>query len=280
MDPRQLVAGLAYLALTGCDGSVPATRVAGVYPTTAELPANQLKLYIEFSAPMTTHAPYRHIELIDDSTGEPADAVFHQMRDGLWDPSWRRMTVLFDPGRIKRGLANHEALGLPLEAGRAYRLEISGDWLDDAGQPLATSYTKRFVAIEADRRRPSTADWSLVLPHAGTRGPLMVGFGEPLDAALLRRAFAVLGPRGEPVAVEVIAGAREASCEIRPERPWATGVHRLQVDPTLEDLAGNNLTRLFDRDLSADPDLEGATELTFEPVPTPRPSPPTPKERP
>jgi hypothetical protein len=35
---------------------------------------------------------------------------------------------------------------------------------------------------------------------------------------------------------------------------WASGPHQLVVDPVLEDLAGNSVSRVFDRDLSRSED--------------------------
>ncbi|MCW2931291.1 MAG: hypothetical protein JWM19_2253 [Actinomycetia bacterium] len=35
-----------------------------------------------------------------------------------------------------------------------------------------------------------------------------------------------------------------------PARAWAPGSHQLIVDPVLEDLAGNSVSRVFDRDLT------------------------------
>ena len=236
-------------------------RVLAIHPSAQRLPANQLKLYIEFSASMTTRSPYDHLRLIDETTGEEQTAVFHAMRDGLWDRDARRLTVLFDPGRIKRGLTNHEARGLPLEPGHAYRLEISPEWPDALGRPLASGHVKRFEAAPADYRRPALSDWALAVPAAGGREPLRIDHGEPLDAALLRRAFRVTDPDGREVPVEVVLGAAERSVELRPRLPWRPGRHRLEVDPRLEDLAGNNLVRLFDVDRTEPGDAGWARTL-------------------
>ena len=45
-------------------------------------------------------------------------------------------------------------------------------------------------------------------------------------------------------------GPEEQSWQLVPRRAWAPGSHQLIVDPVLEDLAGNSVTRVFDRDLS------------------------------
>jgi hypothetical protein len=63
---------------------------------------------------------------------------------------------------------------------------------------------------------------------------------------------------------------------LAPARPWPPRRHHLVVDPVLEDLAGNSVRRVFDRDLAgtdADDDrgAPGRSDLIglpFEPRPT------------
>ena len=43
---------------------------------------------------------------------------------------------------------------------------------------------------------------------------------------------------------------QERSWWLDPRRPWAPGPHQLIVDPVLEDLAGNSVSHVFDRDLA------------------------------
>ena len=43
----------------------------------------------------------------------------------------------------------------------------------------------------------------------------------------------------------------ERSWAFVPDRPWGDDDLELRVDPILEDLAGNSIARVFDRDLSA-----------------------------
>jgi hypothetical protein len=38
-----------------------------------------------------------------------------------------------------------------------------------------------------------------------------------------------------------------------PEQPWKPGEHRITIDPELEDLAGNNLRKPFEVDLTVAP---------------------------
>ena len=51
--------------------------------------------------------------------------------------------------------------------------------------------------------------------------------------------------------------------------PWTDAPHRVVVDPVLEDVAGNSVRRVFDRDLSNaddDPRDDGPVELPFHPT--------------
>jgi hypothetical protein len=76
-----------------------ATRVIGVYPSAPVIPENLLKLYIEFSAPMARGEAWHHLRLRKDD-GSAVDLPFLEIDQELWDAEGKRLTVLFDPGRI------------------------------------------------------------------------------------------------------------------------------------------------------------------------------------
>jgi hypothetical protein len=60
----------------------------------------------------------------------------------------------------------------------------------------------------------------------------------------------VRGPGSEPVDGTARTGPGERSWQLTPTRAWASTAHQLIVDPVLEDLAGNSVSRVFDRDLA------------------------------
>ncbi len=109
--------------------ATPVTKITNVYPTTDQLPENHLKFYLHFSAPMGRGEAYRHVHLLD-AEGHELTAVFLELGEELWDREMRRFTLLFDPGRVKRGLTPREELGPVLEAGHDYTLVIDRDWPD------------------------------------------------------------------------------------------------------------------------------------------------------
>lgn len=103
------------------------TSVAQVFPTADTLPANQLKFYLDFSAPMSVGDVYRHIHLLDEA-GHEVPRAFLQTAHELWDARRQRFTLILDPGRIKRGLRANVEAGAPLREGERYRLVIDASW--------------------------------------------------------------------------------------------------------------------------------------------------------
>jgi hypothetical protein len=223
------------------------TEVTHVYPTASTLPENQLKFYIHFSAPMGRGEAYEHVRLLD-AKGRPADLPFLELAEELWDVSGKRLTLLIDPGRIKRGLKPREDLGPVLEAGRDYTLVIDHAWRDASGRALKGDFQKRFRTAAPVEEGIDETDWKIVSPAAGSKDLLVVKFPRPLDHALLERTITVVNSHDMRVAGTGTAADEERRFEFRPEKAWTAGAYRLVVDTSLEDLAGNRVGRAFDFD--------------------------------
>jgi hypothetical protein len=226
----------------------PPPRVEAVYPSSDVLPENQLKLYLSFSVAMSRGEAYRHVHLLDEA-GRTGDLPFLEIAEELWDREGRRLTLLFDPGRIKRGVRPREELGSALVAGRRYTLAVDAAWPDAEGRPLAAGYRKAFSVGPADREPIDPGRWHLVIPAAGARDPLVVDFGEPLESALAVRLIEVKGPGGRRFPGEVRLERAETRWTFTPDGPWRPGRYTLSVDRVLEDLAGNRVGRAFDVDV-------------------------------
>jgi hypothetical protein len=227
-------------------------RLLAVHPATDTLPENLLRWYLEFSQPMRPGQALGHVRLLNDR-GEEDRTAFLDTSEELWDPDGRRLTLLFDPGRVKRGIRTNLEQGRPLEAGRTYRLVIDAGWEDMSGQPLAAPFEKRVVATPADHIGPDPAAWALLLPIVGTTDPLVVSFGEALDHALAARLIIVLDERGHSVGGRVALRAGDREWTFTPDHPWTGGKHQLQVSRELEDVAGNRPGRAFDHEAGATP---------------------------
>jgi hypothetical protein len=223
------------------------TVVAHVYPSKDELPENQLKFYLHFSAPMSRGEAYEHIHLLGPDGKEDARA-FLQLPQELWDGEHKRFTLFLDPGRIKRGLKPREDLGPVLEAGKRYTLVIDRRWSDAEGHPLKETYRKTFRVLPPDESQPDPKTWKIEPPAAGTKAAVVMASPKPLDHALLRRMLWVIDERGEKVAGEVEITRAETCWRFTPATPWKAGRYQLVADTLLEDLAGNSIARPFEDD--------------------------------
>ena len=226
----------------------PSTVVSQVYPTADVLPENQLKLYLHFSAPMSRGRVYRHMHLLR-ADGSEVEFPFLELDEELWDSSGRRLTVFFDPGRIKRGLKPREDVGPVLEEGNTYTLVIDAGWEDANGRPLVRPFRKVFKSAPPDDAQPDHKQWKVALPQAGTRQALLVVFNEPLDHAMLQRVLAVRPVGGEFVEGQVEVDRGETRWRFTPDSAWNPGPHEIVVSAALEDRAGNSIRRPFEVDL-------------------------------
>lgn len=224
------------------------TYVVRVDPTDDRLPENLLKFYLHFSRPMSRGEAYARVNLLDAS-GRKVETPFLELEEELWNRSGTRLTLVLDPGRVKRGLKPREEAGPILESGRAYTLVVDPAWPDAEGSPLRETYRKPFRAGPADETRPDPRNWKVDAPRAGSDHLLQVTFPEPLDRAMLDHVLEVHGPDGRPVAGRVDVDAAGTHWSFRPDHPWRAGRYRLAVDAALEDRAGNSIARLFEIDV-------------------------------
>ena len=84
------------------EATTPATRVERVYPSADVLPEQQLRLYIYFSAPMSRGEVGAAHHLSTRAARPEGRACCPARSCGI--PNNQRLTMTFDPGRIKRGL--------------------------------------------------------------------------------------------------------------------------------------------------------------------------------
>jgi hypothetical protein len=236
------------------------THVVAVYPSTNALPENQLKLYVYFSAPMQRGGVWPKIHLLEEN-GRPVVLPFVELEQELWDRDQERLTLLFDPGRIKRGVKPNVDMGPVLREGMRYTLVIDSELEDGHGLQLASAFRREFSVGPAERRGIDPKQWKISAPKAGTRDPLIVDFGRPLDYALLQDVFEVPGVAGK---MDIDSG--ESRWRFHPSQSWKPGTHTLVVDMALEDLAGNRIGRPFEVDTVDNPTQrieKSSMRLTF-----------------
>jgi hypothetical protein len=241
----------------------PPTVVSHVYPGAVDLPENLLKFYVHFSAPMSRGDVYRHVRLIDDR-GAEVELPFLELGEELWDPAMTRLTLYIDPGRIKRGVRPLEEIGPALVEGRRYALVIDRGMVDATGRELGQEFRKSFTVGPPDREPPDPAKWKVTPPAALSRAPLTIEFPDPMDRALAERLIRVTtADRVVPGTVSL--GDAERRWTFTPDASWRAGHYEVVVQPTIEDLAGNNVGKPFEVDMQSgdEPDLK-PVRLPFE----------------
>ena len=233
------------------------TKLTHIYPSLTQLPENTLKMYLHFSAPMSDGNGYEYLQLTEVN-GDTIEAPFLDLKSLLWNEDRTRLTVWFDPGRVKRELLRNQKLGAPLEVGKNYTLHIAKNWKDAKGYSLAEGYTKNIEVVAADRTVPVPKTWTVIAPKANTKEVVVINFGEVLDHALAIKSLTVYTKKGKIVKGQITLKEQETQWIFTPLHNWQTNPYRIQIKANLEDVAGNPLNRLFDTDLEKQPSKKQA----------------------
>jgi hypothetical protein len=243
-------AGLGHLTRVSNRVSMPAAAptppvtVTGVYPTGPAVPSNLLRMYIEFSAPMGSRTGQDYVSIVDGKGAEMHGALLPLDSD-LWNGERTRFTILFDPGRVKRGILPNRVMGRPLRPGDAFTLVVRREWPDAHSKPLASEFRKDYRVGPPIERPLSTAHWRVAPPPAGSRDPLRVTFPAALDHGLVQRALSVLRG-GAEIAGDIRIENGETEWRFVPRDSWTAGEYAVSVLPVLEDPAGNRIGQAFE----------------------------------
>ncbi len=232
----------------------PSTYIKNLYPTSSKLPMNQLKFYIEFSAPMRLGNAFEHIRLYKMPEVKLEADAFFVTTEEFWNPNKTRLTILFDPGRIKRGIASNLQLGLPLVKGCNYKLIIDDAWLDHNDVKLINGYEKQFEVTSVDRESPNPETWNIIFPKTENKAPIRIDFKEAMDYGLLHSSIAIADDENTIIEGEIKLLDNESKWEFTPKHNWLHGDYKIMIDGWLEDLSGNNLNRKFDVNLNSEND--------------------------
>lgn len=233
--------------------------VTEIYPSGETLPENTLRFYIHFSIPMTPHVAFDYIKL-RDASGTVDDSAFMLFKQELWNEDRTRLTVLIDPGRIKRGVATNVELGPALRAGQQYALSVEGGWPSADGASVLPPFSRTFTVSSAIRERPDVGLWQAALPCVGATDPLHITLDRPFDRHLLSKDIQVVAKDGQIVGGMIHVGAGETSWSFTPNEAWSQNELVVVASTDLEDVAGNNFRDLLDH-LETTEDTEAATSV-------------------
>jgi hypothetical protein len=229
-------------------------EVINIFPSSDILPENLLRFYVCFSNSMQRGRALDEI-LVRDSDGQPVTDVLYRAPVELWDRTMRHLTVLLDPGRLKRWVGPNVELGPPLKAGQKYTLEIGSGMIDLDGRPLREPFHKHFVVGDPVRDEISVESWKILPPVTGSRQALVLMFTSPLDWALLFHTITIGSPDGSVVDGQVVVDQCERRWSFTPPSPWVAGVYHIRVGSSLEDVCDNTTTGAFDRPFRNDSHL-------------------------
>lgn len=227
-----------------------ASELLAIHPKVDTVPENLLKMYLEFAQPMQdVHHALDFITVTNETDGTET-APFLRLESELWNKERTVLTLWLDPGRIKTDLIPNRERGLPLTAGKTYTLQIDSLWKSREGMPLERKYTKRFHVRSRDDKRPNATEWQLRMEEEGSMQPLRLNFGEPMDAFLARETIQIFDLEGKPIRGRFTLGENASVLRFEPSVAWSGRDIELRIESRIEDLAGNNLNRLFDRPIT------------------------------
>lgn len=261
----------AEAALTGFliapQSEVASAEVTAIYPSGPLIPENTLRFYVHFSAPMTPHRADEFITLRDAQGTVDPDA-FMTFTQELWNADRTRLTLLMDPGRIKRGVAQNRALGPALLEGRRYSIAVKEGWPSARTGQGAPAFVHAFTVSPALRVLPDPGLWQFQRPRVGTLDPLVITFDRPFDQHLAQSAIVVLDAKGARVGGAVSIEDHGQAWRLQPSAPWAGGI-QITVDARLEDVAGNNFKDLLDHAVGTKPQEVDQIVIALDLLPPP-----------
>lgn len=223
-----------------------ALAIVAIHPKTNQVPTNLLKLYIQFSTAVNPINIYKHISL-EDSNGNPISRAILPLNSPLLSDDGKTLTLWLEPGRQKRDLGPNTRLGKVLETHQEYHLVINSNLKGQDGSTMQEPFIHSFTTIEADRQQPQVANWNITTPSKGEKHAVTIAFNEVLDYGSLYNSFGVYDSHGM-----LLSGAFEYTdtyVKFTPSAIWKQGEYTITFNKRIEDTAGNNLERPFDRDV-------------------------------
>ena len=246
--------------------STDTPTVTAIYPSGDTIPENTLRFHIHFSHPMEPHRSTEFIHLMD-ADGHIDDKAFMSFKQELWSEDRTRLTLLMDPGRIKRGVAQNIALGPSLREGSQFSLIISDGWRRANSDESIPAFRKEYVITNAIRTQPTTAAWDIQPIRSATFDPIVMSFDRPFDHASALRSIHVLDAMGRTVHGSVSLSEHEKKWQFEPLQTWQSTPVQIVIDPLIEDVAGNNFNESLDHniDVNRQRNDQNAIRLTLTP---------------
>lgn len=235
-------------------------EITSVIPNLEIVPANLLRFYVFFSAPMGLENPYDFIT-IEDSEGNVLVDPFVIIPEGLWNIDRTRLTLLLHPGRVKQGVGPNMTEGDILRAGNDYTLKINSEWKGASGEALKESFSREINATNPLRKAINVNLWALKAEQ-NQIGILTIVTDHPLDQPLAKRMLYIRTKEGKILPSQVeFTSAEEVKVLWRPDGSKELELH---IDHRLEDVCGNTPLYAFDLEDGIRSEPTGEIMLTFK----------------
>jgi hypothetical protein len=226
-----MVVDCFYLTARGIpDATAP--KILSIAPGAAMLPENTLRLYLNFDRPSRGLFRQGDIGLFHED-GRIVIDPFVDFGQELWSPDGRRLTILFEPSRIKRGVMAMDGT-TGLQSGNRYVLH-------------AGSLRYCFQAAAPLRSRLDPLRWRFTPPNHPEQA-VRIGFDRIMDAALLSSQILILDAHGNIARTRPHVSPDGRALRLAPQRPWrGCETYFAVFGRSLEDAAGNRLSEMLDQ---------------------------------
>ena len=238
-------------------------EVEKIYPSGPELPANLLKIYVKFSKPISPAKVFDHILILDEHEIAVERAVL-ELENPLLSGDGTLLTLWIEPGRQKRGLGPNLMLGPVFTEGRSYQIQVSESLKDLNGVPMKKRGMHYFKIIKDDRKKIDASKWQIDKPDIETFQDLIITCGETLDFGSALSGISILNNKDEVVEGTWHFAEHETKLIFSSVNIWSAGSYTLVIDHVVEDLAGNNLVRLFDQPIGMNEPQPSTAEFTIQ----------------
>jgi len=234
--------------------------VKNIYPSASAVPKNILKWYIQFSRPVNVVNLYDHLKFVS-TAGDTLPRAILPLVNTLISRDGTLVTIWITPGRQKRGLIPNKQLGPVFNENEKYHLLISKKIKDRNGVPMNIAVKHTFTTKNEDRISPSTDTWNIEIPTINTISNLIIHSNESFDYGSSKQAIKIISPNN----IEIIGNwqllEQETVLSFTPKKTWQKGRYQIVCNPLLEDLAGNNLDKLFDAYVDTIADKENKNHI-------------------
>lgn len=218
-----------------------------VYPNGQFVPANLLRLHVDFGQAIYSNSPLNLIWL-EDLDGNKVDHTWVDLTHGLWTADNCVLTILLHPGRVKRGLRSRLLMGPIFVPGESYRFVLDHRLVEDdvCGEAKTTIY--EFTAIEPIESKIDPTSWIITTPELGSMLPLRIETGRALDWLSVGESIRLIDTTGRNIGSEIELNGNEI--RLFPLVPWPPERgYSLRISDTLEDVCGNRICSPFDERL-------------------------------